>query len=354
MMTRKGIEAAVALCLAILAMVLILAFARPRMAGPIADRRQKAAKEREMREKRPDSLFAFDPNTVTYEQLLSMGFRKSTAVGIVKYRAAGKVFAIREDFALCYGVTDSMYARLKPYIHIGEQYRATLEHTFSKDSTRHASDRFIPRPAGMFRIDTVGTEYLRTIGFSTRQARALIKYRDRGGIRDMNELRDCYAVSSEMADSLERYVIFPEIDPHEGLVEINSADSAALRSVAGIGAKTVVAVMEYRRLLGGFYSTKQIAELKCVTDENFALISQQIYCDSCNISKIDVNFAPASVLERHPYFTREAIERITEHRKSKGGWNCVEEMIDDKILGREQATALAPYLHFGTSPLDFE
>ncbi len=302
-----------------------------------------------------DSLFTFDPNTVTYEQLRKMGFPRQTAVGIVKYRAAGKVFAIREDFALCYGVTDSMYARLKPYINIGAQFAAKPRTERRDTTTRQRADRFVPRPFEPFSTDTVGYAYLRLIGFSARQAKAFLKYRDiYGPLHDMDELRDCYAVSERMADSLSRYVVFPEPDPHEGLVEINTADSAALRSVAGIGARTVVAIMEYRRLLGGFCSTAQIAELKCVTKENFERISKQIYCDSCVISKIDINFAPASQLERHPYMTREAIRKITNARKSKGGWDSVGQMIEEHIFTREQATALAPYLRFGDTPSDFD
>lgn len=308
-----------------------------------------------------DSLFVFDPNTVTYEELRTMGFAKDIAVGIVKYRARGKVFSIKEDLALCYGITDSAYQRLKPYINIGAQFAPEpLKHLTrakepKRDSVTPRERRFFPRPTEPFGIDTVGYAYLRRIGFSARQARALLKYRDRfGGIRDMDELRDCYLIDEDMADILERYVVFPEPDPHEGMVEINSADSATLRSISGIGAKTVVAIIEYRRLLGGFHSIDQIAELKCVTQENFVRISKQIYCDSCVISKIDINFAPASELERHPYMTRKAIDKIIKLGKSKGGWNSVEEMIEDDIFGREQATALAPYLRFGDRPADFD
>ena len=352
MLSRENIRGLLAVVIIIMLAVLIALVARPRINRYAAGKRQKREKAEAVSR---DSLFVFDPNTVTYEELRAMGFDKNTAVGIVKYRAMGKVFAIREDFALCYGVNDSIYDRLKPYIRIGEEYAAkprpkTRDTVSAGDEKR----RFAPRPFEKFRIDTVGRQYLRLIGFSTRQARALLKYRDMGGIRDMDELRDCYAVSSEMADSLERYVIFPEPDPHEGLVEINSADSATLRSVRGIGPKTVVAMLEYRKLLGGFHSTKQIAELKCVTKENFDLIVKQIYCDSCNISKIDINFAPASELELHPYMTRGAIRKIVEHRKTKGGWNSVEEMIEDDIFGREQAAAIAPYLLFVPYPSDFD
>lgn len=354
--TKANIRGSILLVAILTVAILIAAFIRPRV------QRYYRGQERGNGEiYTRDSLFVFDPNTVTYEELRAMGFNKTTAVGIVKFRASGKVFSIKEDFALCYGITDSAYQRLKPYISIDEKYAPEpLAHRVrdkesERDTLPSRERRFFPRPTEPFGIDTVGYAYLRRIGFSARQARALLKYRDRfGGIRDMDELRDCYFISEDMADTLERYVVFPEPDPHEGMIEINSADSATLRSVSGIGAKTVVAITEYRRLLGGFRSIDQIAELKCVTKENFERISKQIYCDSCVISKIDINFAPASELERHPYMTREAIKRIVELRKSKGGWNSVEEMIEDDIFGREQATALAPYLRFGDRPADFD
>ena len=302
-----------------------------------------------------DTLFFFDPNTVTYDELRMLGFDKRTAVGIVKYRTAGKVFGIAEELALCYGVTDSMFARVRPYIRISREF-ATKPNRERIDTLREErKPRFSPRPFEPFAIDTVGVEYLRLIGFSTRQAEALIEYRNRGkGIFSMNELRDCYAVSEEMADSLSHFVILSVRDPYEGLIEINSADSTTLRGVRGIGEKTVVAVMEYRKLLGGFVRKEQISELKCVTSENFMRICEQIYCDSCKISKIDINFAPAKDFGCHPYMTRRSLKLILETRESKGGWNSIEEMIDDDIFTEEQARAIAPYLLFGTTPQSFD
>ena len=303
-----------------------------------------------------DTLFRFDPNTISYDDLLLLGFDKRTAIGILKYRAGGKVFGIPEELALCYGVSDSMFTRVRPYIHIGSEH--TTKPQVRIDSTKNqkmARDRFSPRPFERFSIDTVGVEYLRLIGFSTRQAENLIRYRERGGgIFSMNELRDCYAVSEEMADSLEYFIVLSVRDPYEGLVEINSADSASLRKIRGVGSKTVVAIMQYRKLLGGFVRKEQLSELKCVTNENFELICKQIYCDSCKISKIDINFAPASDFEHHPYMTRRAVKSILEQRELKGGWSSIEEMIEDNIFVKEQAIALAPYLLFGNTPQDFD
>ena len=349
MFSRQNIRGIIYVMAIIVVIALIAYFATPRKALTLAEKTEKTTIEKQ------DSLFDFDPNTVTYDELLLLGFDKRTAVGIVKYRTAGKVFGIAEELALCYGVSDSMFSRVRPYIKISTRY-ATKPKTERVDTLRNSRPkRFSPRPFEKFGIDTVGVEYLRHIGFSTRQAEALIEYRNRGkGIFSMNELRDCYAVSEEMADSLSHFVILSERDPYEGLVEINSADSATLRSVRGIGEKTVVAVMQYRKLLGGFARKEQIAELKCVTKENFLKISEQIYCDSCKISKIDINFAPASDFEHHPYMSRKAAKLILETRESKGGWNSIEEMQRDNIFTEEQAKAIAPYLLFGTTPQMFD
>ncbi len=351
MLSRQNIRGLIYLAILAIVCILIGYFAKPREGLTLVEKREATPTT----EKR-DTLFAFDPNTVTYDELLLLGFDKRTAVGIIKYRTAGKVFGIAEELALCYGVTDSMFARVRPYIKIGSRYATKPTARKSYDSLRTSrAARFSPRPFEKFAIDTVGVEYLRLIGFSTRQAEALLEYRKRGGgIFSMNELRDCYAVSEEMADSLSHFIILSVRDPFEGLIEINSADSATLRKVRGIGAKTVVAVMQYRKLLGGFVRKEQLSELKCVTEENFIKISEQIYCDSCKISKIDINFAPASEIEHHPYMTRKALKQILETRESKGGWNSIEEMQEDNIFTEEQARAIAPYLLFGTTPENFD
>ncbi len=350
MFSKQNIRGIIYVMVIIVIIALAVYFATPRKGLTLRD-----SGPAEQPTTQRDTLFTFDPNTVTYDELRMLGFDKRTAVGIVKYRTAGKVFGIAEEFALCYGVTDSMFSRVRPYIKIGNKFATKPKQHLADTLRTTRPSRFSPRPFEKFRIDTVGVEYLRLIGFSTRQAEALIEYRNRGkGIFSMNELRDCYAVSEEMADSLSHFVILSERNPYEGLVEINSADSATLRKVRGIGAKTVVAVMQYRKLLGGFVQKEQIAELKCVTEDNFLRICEQIYCDSCKISKIDINFAPAKDFEHHPYMTRRSAKLITEIRESKGGWRSIEEMMEDNIFTKEQAKAIAPYLLFGTTPQSFD
>ncbi len=293
----------------------------------------------------------FDPNTADYDTLCALGLTPRQAVSLLKFRAAGKVFRIAEDVALCHGIDDSLFRRLRPWIRIGRRY-AIAPPAYRPGrivDERHAID---PRP---FRIDTVSARYLRAIGaLSKRQAEAFVRWRDASGIYDMEELRACYVVSDSVAAALEPYLLFPERPAADSgtaairRVELNTADSAALRSVAGIGPRTVGAILRYRERLGGFCRAEQLAEVPGVTERNYERILQQICCDCCEIRKIDVNFASPNELARHPYMAPRTLRKLLKHRQLKGGWSTAEEMIEQDILTREEAARLAPYLRFGT------
>ena len=129
--------------------------------------------------------------------------------------------------------------------------------------------------------------------------------------------------------------------------KLQRPDMVALVSVNGIGEKSATEIIKYRELLGGYHSVEQLAELNCVTEENFAKFLSQICCDSCKIKKIDINFAGPKELERHPYVSARTLRRIIKQRQLKGGWSRIEEMTEQNILSEEEAKRLAPYLRFG-------
>ena len=56
---------------------------------------------------------AFDPNTADYRSLVEAGVPRDVAVSIIRWREAGKVYRVKEDLALCYNMTDSLYFLLE-------------------------------------------------------------------------------------------------------------------------------------------------------------------------------------------------------------------------------------------------
>ena len=69
-------------------------------------------------------LFKFDPNTATESQLLSLGLSQREVHNILKYRARGGRYRVKEDFARVYGLTLEKYRQLEPYIAIKPQIMA--------------------------------------------------------------------------------------------------------------------------------------------------------------------------------------------------------------------------------------
>lgn len=86
-------------------------------------RRSSPASRREqelVREHTPRSYesFRFNPNTVSVEDLMRLGFSGKQAQSIDNYRQKGGKFRRKEDFARSFVVADSVFARLEPFIDI--------------------------------------------------------------------------------------------------------------------------------------------------------------------------------------------------------------------------------------------
>ena len=62
--------------------------------------------------------FRFNPNTVSLEDLMRLGFSEKQAQSILNYRAKGGRFRRPSDFAKSFVVADSVFDRLEPYIDI--------------------------------------------------------------------------------------------------------------------------------------------------------------------------------------------------------------------------------------------
>ena len=304
----------------------------------------------------------FDPNTADYRTMISSGVPRTVAVNLIKWRESGKVFRIKEDVALCYGMTDSLFFILEEYITIGDDFKikrnAPKQSYYSKPHSTKKERHELKTELVPFSLDTVSASYLELLGFTPKQAELVVRYREIiGGYPSFEKFAECYAVDSTMAERLRPYILFKELSTTspkqpelEFPVEINSADVATLVRINGIGEKSAQQIVRYRELLGGYHSVEQISELQVVTTENFQRILPQIWCDNSKIKKININFAAQNELETHPYLSSRMLKRIINKRLLKGGWSTIEEMIEDNIFSADEAARIAPYLQFGTNP----
>jgi competence ComEA-like helix-hairpin-helix protein len=260
------------------------------------------------KESLPTRLFDFDPNTIEYHDLVRLGFTRGEALGIIKYRERGKIFEIPEDFAACYQVSEAMYRRLEPHIRIGERFRLK---SWAEQRTTPVLSATPPREGN-------------------RLTQAPLPQTTDGESR-----RD--PPPTEWWQAKPDGVV---------LTDINTADSAALVAVSGIGPLTAQRIIEYRARLGGFAAVEQLAEIRGMTEQNYERIIRQIFADPAQIQKIDINFDPAKSLAGHPYIRAEALRKLLKQRQLKGGWRTAGELESDHIFSREELEKLGPYLVF--------
>lgn len=296
-------------------------------------------------EKPTSALFAFDPNTIDYRGLRKLGFSRQSAAALINYRTKyKKVFELPTDFAACYQVTDSIFDRLEPYIVIGSRFKSVANKRPDKVElpSRNAIALF------EFDPNTLDSAGFRRLGFSSRQTEVVINYRAmRKGFRSIEEFGECYSVADRI-DELRPYIVLSAVTElrRTEKPELNNASVEDLVKVRGIGNLTAERIVAYRKRLGGFYDIRQLTEVEGVNEKNFELFSKEILIDNSKISKIDINFASAEIMENHPYMSGLIIRKVLKYKQLEGGLRSIEEMIKGKILSEADAEKLSHYLVF--------
>ena len=223
-------------------------------------------------------LFPFDPNTADSTQLLRLGLAPWQVRNIYKYRAAGGIYRQPRDFARLYGLTAGQYRRLEPYIRISDDYRPAAEAYPAE-----------PRPAY---------------------------------VRDTT-----------------RYPLKLKPGQH---VALNTADTALLKRVPGIGSGFARAIVRYRERLGGFYSTAQLMEIG-----NFPQSALPYFtADPSLCRKLNVNRLTLSQLRRHPYIGFYQAKTIIDHRRLHGPLRSLDDLRLYKDFPPETIERLRHYIEF--------
>ncbi len=130
-------------------------------------------------------------------------------------------------------------------------------------------------------------------------------------------------------------------DRYAGLqVNINTADTAELRKLPGIGEKRAMNIVKYRTSLGGFYCVDQLAEVYSMDASLVERLKKYIVCDSNSVAKIDINNTIPHNLW-HPYLKGELLKTIKQKIKSGKRYKSFDEIkaeigYDDNLNGRAE------------------
>lgn len=198
--------------------------------------------------------FVFNPNTITAEEAIKLGFSKKTSSILINYRTKGGKFFKAEDLKKLYGISTSLYESLEPYILIPNMEKNINQH---------------------YKTDT-----------ACKKQNMFVKYEKK-------------TFSKEPID-------------------INTADSLTIVYLKGIGPAFTKRIIKYRTMLGGFHSINQLREVYGMTDSLFNAIVPQITVNRNTINKIPINAIDFNSLRKHPYFNYASAQAIINFKFKHG------------------------------------
>jgi len=144
---------------------------------------------------------AFDPNTADSSTLVHLGFKPWQAKSMLKYRAKGGQYRKPDDLKKLYGMTDSMYQALTPYIHIAREEMDSLVDSVQVDSLPKWQKENKDTIINLRTADT--TELKMLPGIGSYRARQIVRYREQlGGFVRVEQVLEAKGMEGVNADTL--------------------------------------------------------------------------------------------------------------------------------------------------------
>jgi DNA uptake protein ComE-like DNA-binding protein len=247
------------------------------------------------------------------------------------------------------------------------------------DKKRHAQRRHYDnrpideggptRQVRLFPFDpnTADSTQLLQLGLQRWQVRNIYRYRRAGGIyRRPQDFARLYGLTAGQYRQLEPYIrISADYQPASRLVEpekpyvrdtlrypvkieqgqhvvLNTADTAQLRRVPGIGTYFANEIVNHGRFLGGYVSVDQLDEIPDFPQE----AKQYFVISSPNPRRLNVNRLSLNELKRHPYINYYQAKAIVDYRRLHGRIENLRQLSLSKDFPPDAIRRLEPYIEY--------
>jgi competence ComEA-like helix-hairpin-helix protein len=129
-------------------------------------------------------------------------------------------------------------------------------------------------------------------------------------------------------------------------VELNTADSAQLTQVHGVGPSFAMRIVRYRYRLGGYYNKEQLKEVYGIDDTIYRKLKDQLTIDRGAITKININTISFASLRQFPYLDYKQASAVIEYRNQHGKYASLDDIKNVAIITPEIITKIEPYIIF--------
>lgn len=243
-----------------------------------------------------------------------------------------------------------------------ENFEAALD-SFEWQRQREFSPRrtmILTQERFEFDPNTIDSVDILRLGFQPFMAHNWLQYRRHGGkIYTHKKLRAIYGIDTVLVDSLKEFIVFYSVKPEiQGNVavykakeffafELNSADTALLSKLPGIGKGRAAMIVARRTELGGFYSAEQLREIENIPDSIIDNIIPYISVELDSIKTIDINTVGIKRLHKHPYisyYQARAIYNLRWDKWHKGRIESLDELLNLEEFSKDDFERVKHYL----------
>lgn len=199
-------------------------------------------------------LFEFNPNTISKDSLLLIGFPEYLAERLIKYRSKGGRFYTKADVKKIYGMPDPLMERIYGFISLPD----SISESLPKVSEQKIN------------LNTATTEQLKQIPMigNTLSLR-IVKYRNiLGGFISLDQLDEVYGLSDTGLKNTKLYT-FIDSGFRPKLVKVNSDSLEVLQSHPYISWQLAEDMVRYREVNSTIKSQKVLADFKSIDKSNF-------------------------------------------------------------------------------------
>ena len=222
----------------------------------------------------PDSLFDFNPNTINDSDWIKLGFKEWQVKTINNYKTKGGEFRFKSDVSKIYGITDTLYQILLPYILLPEKIeKESIQTTYTSKFNNNHFEPYTKKETIIVDINLADTSEFQSLkGIGSAFSKRIVKYRESlGGYTSIEQLKEVYGINDDLFNNIKPFVKISNHNPN--LININNVDLETLKKHPYIDWKIAKTIIAYRNSHGNYKDVHDIKQIHLVTDEIYTKIA---------------------------------------------------------------------------------
>lgn len=219
---------------------------------------------------------AFDPNTISVDEMVKMGFPDRMAHNIEKYRSKGGRFFKAADMLRIYGMDSIFYMQLEPFISIPkEESKYADRKPEMKPKTAEVAELQTPKPKAKLLVDInqADTTLLKELpGIGSTFAKRIVSYRTKlGGFYSVDQVSEVYGLTAETFAKIKPMLQVENTSLRQ--IDINFAEFRDLIVHPYLEKEEVNRILSRRKKSGSFRSKTQLLNDSILSSKRYERIA---------------------------------------------------------------------------------